>query len=79
MIDDSGAVLASAAIAGPGCDPVGEEYAWMLVRSEISGNVARINITMDESLLSAVDTAAKRTASPAAFLAEAIRGALRAP
>lgn len=59
-------------------DPEVEEFARILVRADIPGRVMRVNITMDEGLLAAADAAARRHGqSRSAFLAEAVRGALR--
>jgi predicted RNase H-like HicB family nuclease len=60
-------------------EPEVEEFARILVRAELPGRVVRVNITMDEGLLSAADAAATRQGqSRSAFLAEAVRSVLRA-
>lgn len=60
-------------------DPEVQEVARILVRAEIPGKVIRVNITMDEGLLSAADAAASRRGQTrSAFLAEAVRAAITA-
>ncbi|MCQ4163006.1 type II toxin-antitoxin system HicB family antitoxin [Roseomonas sp. GC11] len=60
-------------------DPEVDEYMRLLVRADLPGKAIRINITMDEGLLAAVDAAAKRQGQTrSGFLAEAARVALRA-
>ena len=56
-------------------DPEIDEVARLLVRGERSGKSIRINITMDESLLAAIDRIAPNRSG---FLAEAARVALAA-
>jgi predicted RNase H-like HicB family nuclease len=60
-------------------DPEVAEFARTLVRANLPGRAVRINITMDEGLLSAADAAAQRQGmSRSAFLADAVRNVLRA-
>lgn len=56
-------------------DPDVDEVARLLVRAERKGKAVRINITLDEGLLAAID---KVAANRSGFLAEAARVALAA-
>lgn len=56
-------------------DPDVEEVARLLVRGERKGKAVRINITLDEGLLAAID---KVAANRSGFLADAARVALAA-
>jgi predicted RNase H-like HicB family nuclease len=56
-------------------DPDVEEYCRALVRVELPGKAIRLNITMDEGLVAAIDRVAKNRSN---FLAEAARAALSA-
>lgn len=51
-------------------DPEGEEVARILVRGEAPGKSVRLNITLDEGLVSAIDRVASNRSG---FLAEAAR------
>ncbi len=54
-------------------DPEVDEYCRILVRVELPGKAVRLNITMDEGLVAAIDRVASNRSS---FLAEAARTAL---
>lgn len=54
-------------------DPEVEEYCRFVVRVELPGKAVRLNITMDEGLVAAIDRVASNRSS---FLAEAARTAL---
>ena len=54
-------------------DPEVEEVARVLVRAERPGKIVRLNITLDEGLVAAIDRVAKNRSG---FLAEAARDAL---
>ena len=54
-------------------DPEVDEYCRLLVRVELPGKAVRLNITMDEGLVAAIDRVAENRSS---FLAEAARDAL---
>lgn len=54
-------------------DPEVDEYCRALVRVELPGKAVRLNITMDEGLVAAIDRVAKNRSS---FLADAAREAL---
>jgi len=56
-------------------DPEVEEYCRILVRVELPGKAIRLNITMDEGLVAAIDRVASNRSS---FLADAARSALAA-
>lgn len=56
-------------------DPDVEEVARILVRGERRGKAVRINITLDEGLVAAIDRVAENRSG---FLAEAARAALAA-
>lgn len=56
-------------------DPEVDEVARVLVRAEKPGRAVRLNITMDEGLLAAIDRVAKNRSG---FLADAARRALDA-
>jgi predicted RNase H-like HicB family nuclease len=56
-------------------DPDVDEYCRLLVRVELPGKAIRLNITMDEGLVAAIDRVAANRSS---FLAEAAREALAA-
>jgi len=59
-------------------DPESDVVAKVIARAELPGKAVRINITMDEGLLSAVDNAAGRAStSRSGFLADAVRQYLR--
>ncbi len=68
--DDIPAPSDPAAIAR---DPEVDEVARMLVRVELPGKALRLNITLDEGLVAAIDQAAPNRS---AFLAAAARAAL---
>jgi predicted RNase H-like HicB family nuclease len=51
-----------------------EEAARILVRAELPGKSVRINVTLDEGLVAAIDKVAKNRSG---FLADAARSALR--
>jgi predicted RNase H-like HicB family nuclease len=54
-------------------DPEVDEYCRIQVRVELPGKAVRLNITMDEGLVAAIDRVASNRSS---FLAEAARSAL---
>ena len=54
-------------------DPEVDEYCRILVRVELPGKAVRLNITMDEGLVAAIDRVASNRSN---FLAEAARTAL---
>jgi hypothetical protein len=55
-------------------DPDIDEIARMMVRAELPGRSIRLNISMDEGLVAAIDLAAKaRSTSRSGLLADAIR------
>jgi predicted RNase H-like HicB family nuclease len=54
-------------------DPEVDEVARVLVRAELPGKVVRLNITLDEGLVAAIDRVAKNRSG---FLADAAREAL---
>lgn len=54
-------------------DPEVDEVARLLVRADKPGKAVRLNITMDEGLVAAIDRVAKNRSG---FLAEAARAAL---
>jgi predicted RNase H-like HicB family nuclease len=54
-------------------DPDVDEYCRILVRVELPGKAVRLNITMDEGLVAAID---RVTTNRSSFLAEAARSAL---
>jgi predicted RNase H-like HicB family nuclease len=54
-------------------DPEVDEYCRILVRVELPGKAVRLNITMDEGLVAAIDRVTNNRSS---FLAEAARKAL---
>ncbi|MES2146369.1 MAG: type II toxin-antitoxin system HicB family antitoxin [Pseudomonadota bacterium] len=54
-------------------DPEVDEYCRLVVRVELPGKALRLNITMDEGLVAAIDRVASNRSS---FLAEAARAAL---
>ena len=56
-------------------DPEVEEYCRALVRVELPGKAVRLNITMDEGLVAAIDRVAKNRSR---FLSDAARAALAA-
>ena len=57
-----------------GYDPEIDEVARVLVRAELPGKSIRVNVTLDEGLLAAIDKVAKNRSG---FLADAARAALR--
>jgi predicted RNase H-like HicB family nuclease len=77
MIEDGDAIPEPSEIDAIEPDPDVHEVARVLVRAEVPGKVMRLNISMDEGLVEAVDQAAKaRGLSRSGFLAEAARRAL---
>ena len=54
-------------------DPEVEEYCRFIARVELPGKAVRLNITMDEGLVAAID---RITTNRSSFLAEAARSAL---
>ena len=54
-------------------DPEVEEYARFLVPADLPGKAVRLNITLDEGLVAAIDRVAKNRSG---FLADAARDAL---
>jgi hypothetical protein len=54
-------------------DPECDEVSRLLVRAELPGKAVRINITLDESLVAAIDKVAKNRSG---FLADAARESL---
>lgn len=56
-------------------DPDVDEAARMLVRADLPGRFVRLNITLDEALVAAIDRVAPNRSG---FLADAARDALRA-
>lgn len=54
-------------------DPEVDEYCRLVVRVELPGKAVRLNITMDEGLVAAIDRVASNRSN---FLAEAARTAL---
>jgi predicted RNase H-like HicB family nuclease len=56
-------------------DPEVDEYCRIQVRVELPGKAVRLNITMDEGLVAAIDRVASNRSS---FLADAARAALSA-
>lgn len=80
MAKDGDAIPAPTPLDQVQVDPEVVEAARILVRAELPGRAVRINVTMDENLLSAADAAATRLGqSRSGFLAQAVRNALRAP
>ena len=60
-------------------DPEVDEAARVLVRVEVPGKAVRVNITLPEELLAAVDRFAKREGfTRSGLLAQAVRDRLRA-
>jgi hypothetical protein len=60
-------------------DPEVEEFARILVRTELPGKAVRFNASFEESLLNQVDAAAERRGmTRSGFLAEGARVLLRA-
>ena len=55
------------------CDPEVEEFCRFVARVELPGKAIRLNITMDEGLVAAIDRVASNRSN---FLAEAARTAL---
>ena len=55
-------------------DPEIDEVARILVRADMPGRKVRINVTMDEGLISAIDAVAGNRSS---FISDAARAALR--
>jgi predicted RNase H-like HicB family nuclease len=56
-------------------DPEVDEYCRILIRVELPGKAVRLNITMDDGLVAAIDRIANNRSS---FLADAARAALAA-
>jgi predicted RNase H-like HicB family nuclease len=77
MVEDGDSIPQPSPLDGPPVDPEAPEAGRLLVRVELPGRVVRVNITMDEGLLAAVDAAARqRETSRSGFLATAARRAL---
>jgi predicted RNase H-like HicB family nuclease len=79
MIEDRETIPVPTPLEQLQADPEVTEYARILVRAELPGRAVRVNITMEEGLLAAADAAAQQQGmTRSAFLADAVRGALRA-
>ena len=77
MIEDGNDLPAATPIESVVRDPELDIVALTLVPARLPGKAVRINITMDEHLLAAADTAAATEGySRSAFLAEAVRSRL---
>jgi predicted RNase H-like HicB family nuclease len=74
MIEDGTSIPAPTSPEDIKRDPDSEEIGRMLVRSELPGKSLRVNISMDEGLLRAIDKAASaRDTTRSGLLAEAAR------
>jgi predicted RNase H-like HicB family nuclease len=74
MIEDGEAIPAATAPEALECVPGSVEVARLLVRAELPGRSVRLNISMDEGLVAAVDLAAKtRSTTRSGLLADAVR------
>ncbi len=80
MVEDGDPIPDPASLDRVSTDPEVREVARLLVRAELPGKAVRLNITLDEGLLAAVDRAARaRGFTRSGFLAEAARRLLAAP
>ncbi|MFH5927185.1 type II toxin-antitoxin system HicB family antitoxin [Roseomonas xinghualingensis] len=78
MIEDGDAIPDPTPLERVERDPEVEEFARILVRAELPGRAVRVNMTMEEGLLAAVDATAQRQGkSRSAFLADAARAAIQ--
>jgi predicted RNase H-like HicB family nuclease len=74
IVEDGDAIPAATPPDRIAHDPDVSEVSRMLVRAELPGRAIRLNISMDEGLVAAIDKAAKaRDTTRSAFLAEAAR------
>ncbi|HWK46438.1 MAG TPA: type II toxin-antitoxin system HicB family antitoxin [Stellaceae bacterium] len=74
MVEDGGAIPSATPPEQIAHDPDVREVARMLVRSELPGRSVRLNISMDEGLVAALDKAARaRDTTRSGLLAEAAR------
>lgn len=74
MVEDGEAIPAPTPPENLDRDPEVHEISRMLVRSELPGRSVRLNISMDEGLVAALDKAAKaRDTTRSGLLAEATR------
>lgn len=73
LVEDGDAIPAATAPELVPSDPEVQEAARLLVPAELPGRTVRLNITMDESLVAAIDA---RTSNRSRFLSEAARAAL---
>ena len=78
MIEDGAAIPDPTPLESVERDPEVEEFARILVRAELPGRAVRLNISMEEGLLAAVDvTASQQGKNRSAFLADAARAAIK--
>jgi predicted RNase H-like HicB family nuclease len=74
MVEDGEAIPAARQANEIEHDPDVREVVRLLVKGELPGRSVRLNISMDEGLVSAIDAAAKaRDTTRSGFLAEAAR------
>ncbi|WP_029009431.1 type II toxin-antitoxin system HicB family antitoxin [Azospirillum halopraeferens] len=74
MVEDGDPIPEPSRLEDVARDPEVEEAGRLLVRADLPGKAIRINITMDEGLLAAIDAEAKRReTSRSGFLAAAAR------
>jgi predicted RNase H-like HicB family nuclease len=78
MHEDGDSIPAPSALTAEPVDPEAEpEIARVMVRAPLPGKTVRMNVTIDDGLLAAIDAAAaRRDQSRAGFLAAAARAAL---
>lgn len=78
MIEDGTAIPDPTPLEQVERDPEVEEFARILVRAELPGRAVRVNISIEEGLLAAVDaTASQQGKNRSAFLADAARMAIQ--
>ncbi|MFC0408790.1 type II toxin-antitoxin system HicB family antitoxin [Roseomonas elaeocarpi] len=78
MIEDGEAIPEPTPLEDVERDPEVEEFARILVRAELPGRAVRLNVTIEEGLLAAIDATAKqRGMNRSAFLADAARASIR--
>ncbi|TPG53299.1 ribbon-helix-helix protein, CopG family [Roseomonas nepalensis] len=78
MIEDGEAIPDPTPLESVERDPEVEEFARILVRAELPGRAVRLNISLEEGLLAAIDAAASQQGkNRSGFLADAARAAIR--
>lgn len=78
MLEDGEAIPEPTPLEAVERDPEVDEFARILVRAELPGRAVRVNMSIEEGLLAAIDATAQRMGkSRSAFVADAARTAIQ--